>query len=99
MGAVELGVKFTSSVAGKIIGIRFYKGPQNLGGPHRSPVELGRELQASANFSGETASGWQQANFATPVSILANTVYVASYFAPQGSYSADGNYFAKPTPA
>jgi hypothetical protein len=31
--AVELGVKFQSSVAGKVTAIRFYKGPQNLG-PH-----------------------------------------------------------------
>ena len=30
-------------MAGKISGIRFYKGPQNLGGSHRSPVELSWE--------------------------------------------------------
>ena len=28
------------------------------------------------------------------MAISANTLYVASYFAPQGFYSADGNYFA-----
>jgi hypothetical protein len=49
---------------------------------------------ASATFSGETGSGWQQVSFATPVAIAANTVYVASYYAPQGLYSANGNYFA-----
>ena len=93
-GAVELGVKFTSSMAGKIIGIRFYKGPQNLGAHTAHLWSSAGALMGSANFSGETASGWQQANFATAVAIQANTVYVASYFAPQGSYSANGNYFA-----
>jgi Domain of unknown function (DUF4082) len=29
------------------------------------------------------------------VAITANTIYVASYHATKGRYSADGNYFAK----
>jgi hypothetical protein len=33
---------------------------------------------ASVTFSGETASGWQQQNLTTPLSILANTQYVVS---------------------
>ncbi|HVN11111.1 MAG TPA: DUF4082 domain-containing protein, partial [Kineosporiaceae bacterium] len=44
--------------------------------------------------TGETASGWQQVLFATPVSITAGTVYVASYFAPAGHYAGDGGFFA-----
>jgi len=30
-------------------------------------------------FANETASGWQQMNFATPIAVTANTTYVASY--------------------
>jgi hypothetical protein len=45
-------------------------------------------------FTGETASGWQQANFSNPVAITANTVYVASYHTTVGHYSADWSYFA-----
>ncbi len=41
---------------------------------------------------GETASGWQQANFSTPVTVTAGTTYVVSYHS-SGFYSADGNYF------
>ena len=48
---------------------------------------------ATATFSNETASGWQQINFTTPVAITANTTYVASYHAPNGKYSVDENYF------
>ena len=32
--------------------------------------------------------------FSSPVAITANTVYVASYHAVNGHYSADENYFA-----
>ncbi len=49
---------------------------------------------ASATFTGETSSGWQQVSFATPVPIAANTVYVASYHTSVGHYSQDLNYFA-----
>ena len=44
---------------------------------------------AQANFSGESASGWQQVSFPTPVAIQPNTTYVAAYFAPKGHYSVN----------
>jgi hypothetical protein len=93
-GSVELGVKFRSDVAGSITGIRFYKGPNNTG-THVGALwtRAGTQL-ATVTFANETASGWQQALFATPVSISANTTYVVSYHAPVGRYSADGNFFA-----
>lgn len=92
--AVELGVKFTSDTAGTISAVRFYKGAANTG-THVGHLWSGDgTLLASVTFTNETASGWQQAAFATPVAIAANTTYVVSYFAPNGSYSADNNYFA-----
>ena len=93
-GPLELGVSFKSDVSGTITGIRFYKSAANTG------VHVGRlwgptgALLASVTFTGETASGWQQANFSTPVAITANTVYVASYGLPIGHFSANWNYFA-----
>ena len=92
-GAVELGVKFRSDVAGYITGIRFYKANTNTG-THTGSLwsSTGTKL-ATATFSSESASGWQQVNFATPVAITANTIYVASYHANNGHYSADTNYF------
>jgi hypothetical protein len=44
-------------------------------------------------FSGETASGWQQANFASPISISAGTTYVVSYYSPNGRYAFNQGYF------
>ncbi|HEY3082936.1 MAG TPA: DUF4082 domain-containing protein, partial [Chloroflexota bacterium] len=91
--AVEVGVKFRANQAGQITGIRFYKGSLNTG-THVGNLWSGTgTLLASATFTGETASGWQQVTFATPVAIAANTTYVASYFAPVGRYAVNGAYF------
>jgi hypothetical protein len=91
----ELGVKFSSSVSGYIIGLRFYSnidsGPNQLG----SLWDASGNLLASATFVESTpGNGWQQVNFATPVAIAANTTYVAGYFASTGHYSITNNYFA-----
>jgi hypothetical protein len=95
---IELGVKFRSTVAGYIRGIRFYKGPSNIGTHVGSLWTASGTLLARVTFTNETASGWQQANFATPVAISANTTYIASYFAPNGGWSVDVDYFT-PGPA
>jgi hypothetical protein len=91
---VELGFKFRSDVSGYITGIRFYKSAANTG-THVANLwsSTGRRL-ATATFTNETASGWQQVNFSKPVAISANTVYVASYHTNTGHYSGTLNYFA-----
>ncbi len=87
-------MKFRSDVAGYITGIRFYKGAGN-GGTHVGHLwDSAGNLLATATFTGETASGWQQVSFANPVPISANTTYVASYYAPQGHYASNSGYFA-----
>ena len=93
-GAVELGVKFRSDAAGFITGIRFYKGPANTGTHVGHLWTTGGRLLGTATFTGETPTGWQQANFASPIPISANTTYVASYFTPVGQYAFNGDYFA-----
>ncbi len=91
---MELGVKFRSDVAGRITGIRFYRAVADTGTHVGNLWTSGGTRLATATFSGETASGWQQVNFATPVAITSNTIYVASYHAGNGHYSEDLNYFA-----
>jgi hypothetical protein len=92
--AIELGVKFTASVNGNVTGVRFYKSSNNTGTHIGNLWTTGGTLLGSATFTNETASGWQQVNFSTPVGITANTVYVASYHTNVGHYSDDQNYFA-----
>ena len=90
---VELGVRFTSSSSGFITGVRFYKGVNNTGTHVGNLWSSSGTLLASATFTGESGSGWQQVNFSSPVAITANTVYVASYFSPTGDFPVDRNYF------
>ncbi len=95
--AVELGVKFRSDSNGYITGIRFYKASTNTGTHVANLWTSSGTRLATVTFANESASGWQQVNFPTPVAITANTVYVASYHANAGHYSDDQNYFATAT--
>ena len=92
--AVELGLKFRADQAGSITGVRFYKGAGNTGTHVGSLWTTSGTRLASATFSGESASGWQNVNFATPVSVSAGTTYVVSYHAPKGNYAVTGGQFA-----
>ena len=91
--AVELGVKFRADSNGFVTGLRFYKGPQNTGSHVGHLWTSTGTLLASATFTGESASGWQQVTLPTPVSVTANTTYVASYHAPVGRYAFNSAYF------
>ena len=91
---VELGVRFRSDFDGYITGIRFYKASANTGAHVGHLWTNSGTLLATATFSNETASGWQQVTFNNPVAISASTTYVASYFAPSGHYSDTVAYFA-----
>jgi hypothetical protein len=93
LNSVEVGVKFRSDVNGHISGLRFYKAGGNSGAHIGSLWSSTGTLLAQATFAGETASGWQQVSFGTPIAITANTTYVASYHAPVGQYAADQSYF------
>ncbi|MCY4727666.1 DUF4082 domain-containing protein [Nocardioides sp. STR2] len=91
--AVELGVKFRASTDGTITGIRYYK-PQQTSGTHVGSLwtSTGTRL-GQVSFTNESASGWQQATFPTPIPVTAGTTYVASYFTP-GKYAVSSGYFA-----
>ncbi len=92
-GSVEVGVKFRTDNDGVISGIRFYKANNNTGTHVGSLWTVSGTLLATATFSAESSSGWQDVQFSNPVPVTANTTYIASYFAPSGHYSADINYF------
>src|ERR671910_2457348 len=91
----EVGVRFRVEKYGYITGIRFYKGPLNTGVHKGSLWSRSGTLLASATFTNETASGWQQVDFASPVVVWPWTTYVASYFAPVGRYAADPSVFTQ----
>ncbi|MGN8244871.1 DUF4082 domain-containing protein [Cellulomonas soli] len=93
--AVTLGVKFSSSVAGYVTGVRFYKGPNNTG-THVGALWLAGSSTplATATFGTESASGWQTVTFGSPVHIDKDTPYIASYRTSVGRYSATVGAFS-----
>ncbi|WP_344059087.1 DUF4082 domain-containing protein [Microbacterium pumilum] len=94
--SVELGMSFRSSAAGTVRAVRFYKGPGNSGTHVGSLWGPNGELLSQVTFANESATGWQRAVFAVPVSITPNTTYTVSYLAPNGSYSYTPAGFASP---
>jgi hypothetical protein len=92
--SVELGMKFRSDVAGTVTGVRFYKGTTTTGTHTATLWSASGTRLATATFTNETGSGWQQVNFSTPVAIAANTVYVVSYHTSLGNYAYTAALFA-----
>ncbi len=90
---IEVGVKFTVDYGGYITGVRFYKSAQNTGTHVGNLWTTDGTKLASVTFAGESGSGWQQANFSTPVPVTAGTTYIVSYYAPSGHYSYSYSYF------
>ena len=86
-------MKFRSDSFGTISGVRFYKSAANTGTHTGSLWTADGQLLRSAQFSSETASGWQTVTFSSPVQVEPNTTYVASYYAPNGHYAATSDYF------
>ena len=86
LGGIELGVKFRSLVPGFVDGIRFYKTKGNTGTHTGELYTMAGSLLASKAFTAETDSGWQSVTFDNPVSIDANTTYIAAYHSSLGNY-------------
>jgi hypothetical protein len=93
-GAVELGVSFTSSAPGSVVGLRFYKSRANTGEHTGTLWTAGGRKLAGLTFEDETASGWQTARFSRPVAVTPGRSYVASYHTSVGRYAADEGFFA-----
>src|SRR6185503_15449589 len=75
-------------------GVRFYKSTSNTGTLIGNLWSAAGTLLASAEFTAETPTGWQEVLFTTPVPVSANTLYVVSYHTNVGHYSASPAYFA-----
>lgn len=87
--SVELGVRFRASSEGWVTGIRFFKSAANTGVHMGTLWSSSGVALARVTFTSETASGWQEAQTATPVRLTPNVDYVASYRAPVGRYAGD----------
>jgi hypothetical protein len=91
----ELGLQFESNVAGQVTGVLFYKQRGTTGTNVGHLWSSTGALLASATFSNETSSGWQQVSFSSPVAILANTIYTISYSTGSPLFYYESGYFSR----
>jgi hypothetical protein len=80
-GAV--GLRFMSTVAGEITGIRFYRFAGSGNGQIGYLFDESHAELAEANFPPDTL-GWVTAEFTTPIAIEADTPYMAVQYLPSG---------------
>ena len=93
--AVTLGVKFSSTQAGTIAGIRFYRGHKASSNGYTVKLfSNSGSLLASARTTKDTCTVpcWEQVNFASAISLAANTTYTAGYYTTNGQYADDQYY-------
>ena len=90
---IEVGMKFRSDEDGFITALRFYKQRNNTG-THVGHLWSGTgQLLAEVEFTGETASGWQEEALPMAVPITRDTTYITSYHSSQGRFAFSGGYF------
>ncbi len=93
---VEVGLKFRSDTAGYVYGVRFFKTAGATGTHIGRLWSMNQVKLAEVTFTGETASGWQEAQFPNPVLIAADTTYIISYYVADGNrrFSDSQNFFS-----
>jgi uncharacterized protein YjdB len=93
---VELGMKFRTSVSGKVTGLRYYKGP-GVSGLHIGHLwNRSGTMLAEATFTNETESGWQTVILSQPVQLNVNETYTVSYFTASGDFVRHDPFFTQP---
>ncbi|NUT49822.1 MAG: DUF4082 domain-containing protein, partial [Saccharothrix sp.] len=91
--SLELGVRFVPKTNGRVLGVKFWKDAANTGVHKGYLWNTSTGTNTAVTFQNETASGWQQATFASPVNVTAGSTYIASYLAPNGRYTATSGFF------
>jgi hypothetical protein len=87
--ALEVGVRFRAAQSGSVSAVRLYKAFS------QATTLTGRLYTNDGTLLGEGvaslpsgSTGWQQITLNEPVAVAEDTTYVASYYSPDGYYSA-----------
>jgi hypothetical protein len=91
---VELGMRFRTTTAGSVTGVRFFKAAGDRGRHVGTLWDGAGRALARVRFSGESAKGWQRADFSTPVEVAPGQTYTVSYHSTSGSYVAQRGFFS-----
>jgi len=100
---VTLGLRVCFSDTATITKIRFYKTNALDSGTHDAAIwnNTGSQQLATATFSGETATGWQEVTLTTPLRVEAG-YYIVGVYHPNGNFGYQANKFgasAHPAPS
>lgn len=90
--AVTVGTTFTARTAGRVTGLRFYKGAGNTGTHVGSVYTADGSVSVQATFAGETSEGWQAVKLSSPVRVVTGTSLVAAVQMPNGHYASTNDY-------
>jgi len=96
---VTLGVRFQSSVAGFVKGVRFFSPDAVPVTPGNFTGQLYNEtgtLLASGTYTGVTVDSWNELLFTNPILITPGTTYIASYHTQSNNYVATVGGLAAP---
>ncbi|MEO5853118.1 MAG: DUF4082 domain-containing protein, partial [Nocardioides sp.] len=91
--AIEVGTHFTTSVAGSLTAIRFYKNSLDTGTHTVAVWRPNGTRLARVTVTGESASGWQVMTLPTAIALTAGQTVIVSYTSPTGRVSQTTNYF------
>jgi hypothetical protein len=96
--SVEVGVKIRTAVTGDIEAVRFFRSVPNPRGYVAKVWSLDGKLLASQVVPGDEREppGWRVATLPAPVSVLAGSTFVVSYFADAGLYHDDQYGISRP---
>ena len=98
----ELGTHFKTTVAGSVVGLRYWKGltaaeTRTLRLWRWNGGESGTELASVTVIPATGVTGWVTGNLASPVALTVGQFYTASYGKASGqSYAADNYFFTSP---
>lgn len=89
---VNLGVRFRSTVTGKVKGVRIWKRETNGNGQIVALWSNTGDQLATANIP-DDVTGWVDGIFSSPVDIDAEVTYVASMYSPSGQFVSSPDFF------
>ena len=94
---VELGMKFVASQAGSVSGLRYYR---DVNDANDTDVRQGHLWSSTGALLGTVTftsvagqSGWQVANFSSPITLVAGQEYTVSY-RTENNYVSSTGFFA-----
>ncbi len=84
--SVDLGVKFSPTQSGRVVGLQYYQGLRDTGVTTATLWSSTGSALASVSFKPSATVGWRTVALPKPVQLTAGKTYTASYLAPKGGY-------------